>query len=80
MFAVFGIGKEADEGHTEVREEQREGWNVEEEYLERRIRERLEERLWLTSELDIVEPDLDWETVSVNLTRWTVTRKNSSDY
>ena len=30
MFAVFGIGKEADEGNTELREEQREGWNVEE--------------------------------------------------
>ena len=28
---MFGIGKGAEEGHTEVREEQRDGWNEEEE-------------------------------------------------
>ena len=31
MFAVFGIGKEAEVGHSEVCEEQRDGWNEEEE-------------------------------------------------
>jgi len=41
---VFGIGKEAEVGHTEVCEEQRDGWNEEEEEeeeegLEKRMRE-----------------------------------------
>ena len=32
IFAVFGIGKEAEEGHTQVHEEQqRDGWNEAEE-------------------------------------------------
>ena len=45
---------EEEEGHTEVREEQqRDGWNEEEEYLDRRMRERLEERICMTSELDV---------------------------
>ena len=39
--------------------EHREGWNEEEKDLERSMRERLEERLWLTSELDIGEHDVD---------------------
>ena len=54
MFAVFGIGKESDEGRTDVREkQQRDGWNEELEYLDRRMRDRLEERLCMTSELDV---------------------------
>jgi len=48
MFAVFGIGNEVEEGHTNVSEEQkRDGWNEEEENLERRMRTSLEERLYI---------------------------------
>ena len=71
---------EEEEGHTEVREEQQiDCWNEEEEDLDRRMRERLEERLCMSCELDIGVPDVDDDGyvddsnhISVNLTRWTV--------
>ena len=45
---MFGIGEKAEEGHTVVCEEQqRDGWNEEEEEedLEKKMRERLEQRM-----------------------------------
>jgi len=51
---VFGISREAEEGHTEVREEQRDCWNEEEEDLENRMRERVDNILdqYVMCELD----------------------------
>ena len=58
---MFGIGEKAEEGHTVVCEEQIDGWNEEEEEgdLEKKMRERLEQRMWLTDELDIGETGVD---------------------
>ena len=51
---MFGISREAEEGHTEVREEQRDCWNEEEEDLENRMRERVDNLLdqYVMCELD----------------------------
>ena len=59
---MFGIGEKAEEGHTVVCEEQqRDGWNEEEEEedIEKKMRGRLEQRMWLTDELDIGETGVD---------------------